>query len=368
MRRALAMIVIFAALAGVSACSMLSGGSVELPSGVVYPTITPDPAVTQDVTVDYSFSFEGKEQAVSVTVSGAVYAGADVAEKSVTRFGNAHENDWIEEYYPAFVNEPHQDAFYDALLAQTRAIKASMGLDSDRYVELLLTFVQSIEYRTDPVDLSPKFPIETFVEQWGDCDDKTLLLAGLLSREGYDVAVLLFEAEQHVALGIRSDINDYQGTGYAFAETTSPGFVGMVPDGLGGGIALVSEPRVFRIDGGTTPFTASDTVAFIMDRDVQLQQLSVELGEALDTADAELAELSAQASSLKAQLEAYSASGDTARYNELVPGYNAAAEAYNAKAAERNDLATRYNDTVNARSYIYDHLDDRFGVYRYLSR
>ncbi|MDZ4654462.1 MAG: hypothetical protein U1F44_01075 [Coriobacteriia bacterium] len=368
MRRTLAIIIVIAALAVTSACvpDGNGGSTFGLPTGVVYPKIVPDDSMTEDPTVNYTFTFESTQRTLTVAVDGAVYAGADAAQKSVTRFGDARENDWIEDYYPVFVNEPHQDAFYDDLLGQLRAIKSAEGLDRDRYAELLTVFVQSIEYRSDPVDLSPKFPIETFVEQSGDCDDKTLLLAGLLSREGYDVAVLLFESEQHVALGIRSDTNDYKNTGYAFTETTSPGFIGMVSDDLGGGIVLASKPRVFRIDGGTTAFTAGQQVAFIVERDAQLEQQTVELGESVKAADTELATLENRVSSLKTQLAAYSAVGDTARYNALVPEYNRAVDAYNTKAAERNSLADRYNDAVAARTYIYDHLDDRPAVYRFL--
>jgi hypothetical protein len=370
MRRALAIGIVVIALAAASACvpDGRGGSTFGLPTGVVYPKIVPDDSVTENRTVDYTFSFEGVQRTLSITVDGSVYAGADAAEKSVTRFGNARENDWIEDYYPAFVNEPHQDAFYDSLLGQFRAIKSADGLDANRYAELLTVFVQSIEYRTDPVDLSPKFPVETFVEQSGDCDDKTLLLAGLLSREGYDVAVMLFEAEQHVALGIRDGANDYANTGYAFTETTAPGFVGMVPVGLGGGIVLRSEPRVFTIDGGTTMFGAGDQVAFIVEQDARLEQQAAELDKLVNTADAELASLEAQASSLTSQLNAYSDSGDTARYNALIPEYNRVVDAYNAKAADRNALAARYNTAVEARTYIYDHLDDRPAVYRSLSR
>ena len=369
MRRSLAMIAIVAtALVAIPGCaSSGSGGStLGLPTGVVYPKIVPDGSVTADRTVTYTFDFEGAARTLTVTIDGSVYAGADAAEKSVTRFGNARENDWIEDYYPAFVNEPHQDAFYDALLGQLRAIRSAEGLDDDRYIELMTVFVQSVEYRTDPVDLSPKFPVETFVEQSGDCDDKTLLLAGLLSREGFDVAVMLFEAEQHVALGIRSADNGYAGTGYAFVETTAPGFVGMVPDGLGGGITLVSEPQVFRIDGGTRPYGAGEQVAFILQRDSELELRAIELGELVKDADDGLVALEAQATSLKARLDSYTASGDTARYNALVPEYNRVADAYNVQAAERNTLAEEYNSVVAARSYIFDHLDDRPAVYRFL--
>lgn len=348
---------------GMAGCT---GGPIGLPTGVVYPKITPVDSAAGTLTVTYEFTFEGAPHSISVDVDGAVYAGADAAEKSVTRFGNARENDWIEDYYPAFVQEAHQDAFYEALLAQFRALRSTLGLDADRYVELLTVFAQSIEYRTDPVDLSPKFPIETFVDKNGDCDDKTLLLGGLLSREGYDVAVLLFEPEQHVALGIASTGDGYRGTGYDLVETTAPGFVGMVPDGLGGGIDLVSEPRVFRLDGGTTAYGASEAVAYILERDARLEATIVELGQAIAEKDTELQQLEAEASSLKTRLDSLSAAGDTAAYNALVPEYNAAADAYNATVAERNALAARHNEAVEARAYIYDHLDDRVGVLAFL--
>jgi hypothetical protein len=333
-----------------------------LPGGVVYPHITPAEGSPRLVT--HTFTFEDSPVSLAVTVDGGVYAGATASKKSVTRFGNARENDWIQDYYPAFIEEEHQDAFYDALLSSLRAVRDERALDADRYAELITVFVQSLDYRTDPVDLSPKFPIETFVELGGDCDDKTLLLAGLLSREGYDVAVMLFDAEQHVALGIREDGDGYAGTGYAFVETTTPGFVGMVPDELAGGVTLASPPQVFSIDGGTTRFTAGDEVRAILDtREAAIAEASRLVTE-IEAADAELAVLAASVEAERARLDALRAAGDLAGYNAGVAPYNRHVDEYNDAVMARNALAERYAALASLEDLVVDGLADRFGTYR----
>ncbi|MDI6900310.1 MAG: hypothetical protein QMC79_01275 [Anaerosomatales bacterium] len=354
------------ALALVSAvvAALLAGcGTGGLPQGVVYPSIEPDPSVTEPLMVEHSFTFEGVGRSVTLAVDGALYAGARDAEKSVIRFGNARETDWIEDYYPAFVNEPHQDPFFEDLLGQLRAIRDREGLDPDRYAELLTVFVQSIPYATDPVDLSPKFPVETFVDRAGDCDDKTLLLAGLLSREGYDVAVLLFEPEQHVALGLRSDAATYRSTGYAYVETTTEGLVGMVPDDLAGGVVLTSEPRVFGVDGGTTSYGAGDEVTAILAALEESSEEAQALRPEVDAADRALATMSAEVDRLSQALDEASARGDVATYNALVDEYNDAAAAYNTATSERNALADRYNAAIAIVNGILERLDDRRGAY-----
>ncbi len=65
------------------------------------------------------------------------------------------------------------------------------NLSDDEYLELIAVYVQSLRYETQEQNPA-KFPIETVVDRAGDCDDKSLLFAGLLSREGYPVALLLF--------------------------------------------------------------------------------------------------------------------------------------------------------------------------------
>lgn len=347
--------------------AVMVGCTSGLPEGVIYPSITPDESVGYEIPVSLTFTFEGEPVTLDLSVSGALYQGAVNAEKTVTRFGNARENDWIEDYFPAFVEEVHQEEFFDALIAELRTIRDARGLDSDRYAELLTVFTQSLEYKTDPVDLEPKFPVETVVDGNGDCDDKTLLLAGLLSREGYDVAILLFEPEKHVALGIRSDEFDYENTGYAYTETTAEGFVGMVPDEFAGGVELRSKPRVFRIGNGTTRYTAGAQVRTI----VEGRQYAVEQARALSdrirAADAELQGLEQQVSVMRDRLDSLRASGDVEAYNELVPRYNSLADRYNDAALDRTILAEQHNQLADIDRIVIEGLDDRLGTYSMIS-
>jgi len=346
---------------------LLSGCSGGLPEGVIYPSITLDETVTEDIPVTLTFTFEGQPVTLDVVVDGSLYAGAVAAEKSVTRFGNARENDWIEDYFPAFIDEEHQAAFYDALIGALRQVRDARGLDADRYAELMVVFAQSLTYRTDPVDLEPKFPVETFVDGNGDCDDKTLLLAGLLSREGYDVAILLFAPEKHVSLGIRSADLGYKDTGYAFTETTAEGFVGMVPDSFAGGITLTSEPRVFAIGEGTTPYTAGDEVNAILEGRRQAVADAQALAGQITAADEELASLQASLQTTQTQMDSLKSAGRTAEYNALVPEYNALVERYNVAAEERNALAEAHNALAELDRTIVQGLDNRTGVYAAVS-
>ncbi len=355
MKRVLFIVILI--LATATGCSTL------LPDGVIYPSIAPDTSVTEPRTVEVAFTFEGKPVNLSLAVDGALYAGASAADKQVIRFGNARANDWIEDYFPAFVTEEHQIPFYDALLEGFRAVRDQRGLDSDRYVELITTYVQSLSYHVDPENLSPKFPVETFVESMGDCDDKTLLLAALLSREGYDVSVLMFEPEEHVALGIRSADIAYRDTGYAFVETTVPGYIGQVPESLEGGVVLESEPRIFTIGDGQAAYTAGGQVAAILDARARAVAEAARLADDITAADTALSALETEVHTSMKRLESLRSSGRIAEYNNRVDDYNDLVAEYNRDLEERNRLAARHNELATIDRTVAEGSTDRLSTF-----
>lgn len=347
----------------VALLTMLLSGCVGLFGGVLYPSITLDKSVTDDLPVHAAFMFEGAPVTFDLTVDGSLYAGAVAAPKTVTRFGDEDTADWIGDYYAAFVNEEHQLPFIDNLLDRLRTVRDERGLDADRYAELLTVYVQSIPYRTDPVDLQPKFPVETFVDNAGDCDDKALLLASLLSREGYDVAILLFEPEKHVSLGIRSAEIPYLETGYAFTETTTQAFIGMVPDEFADGVTLESTPRVLRINSGTLAYAAGAQVRAILDKRASAVALAAELEPQLDVADTDLNALETRVNAQRAELQALRDSGRIAEYNARVDDFNALVAGFNAAVADRNALAARLTAAANVERAVLQGLTDRPGTY-----
>jgi len=101
---------------------------------------------------------------------------------------------------------------------------------------------QCIEYAYDVDERGelteyPKYPVETLMDEQGDCEDQSILTAALLKRMGYDVILLLCPG--HMALGIAGaeglpgEYIPYRGTRYFYAETTGEGWmIGEVPESM----------------------------------------------------------------------------------------------------------------------------------------
>lgn len=235
--------------------------------GVIsYPHIVSDPA-RGVITKNYTFPFQNRMVTVNAGVNRSVYNGAKNSEKTVvTTRKDIAKSDWAPGYFLAFVDDFHQDLFYADLRSSFRQVRQEMWLSDDEYLELMAVFVQSLEYDTAGArDLTGgnRFPAETFVDGKGVCGDKSLLLAGLLSREGYDVALLLFEPEQHMAVGIRSSQDGYRNTSYAYLETTRLSYVGVVPDNLAGGIVLTTMPQVIPVGNGWKRYSGTPQTVYI---------------------------------------------------------------------------------------------------------
>lgn len=353
-----------ALLAAALVAALVSAGCAHLlPSGVIEPAIVPSLSQRGTRTVQREFAFENGKVRLEVPIDTAVYAGAVSAPKSAIFIGDKTPADWIPDYYRAFIAESHQEAFYAALLSALHSVRQREGLDASRYVELVTSMVQQIEYKTDPVNLAPKFPIETFGDGYGDCDDKTLLAAALLSRDGYDVAVLVFTPEKHVAMGIRAPGLDYKGTGYAYVELTEPSIVGIPAEKLSGGVSLTSQPEVIRIGEGTLAFAAGAQVTYIQTRLAAVRATEKQLNARIASEKAALAADQAALAAEKLQVD--SATDPQARaaavrsYNHLVGQYNAHAAAVNAFVAEFNRL-------VDAERFVAGHQNARPQVYERL--
>ena len=181
---------------------------------VIVPHIAPDPTRLQSspLIISHQFPYEKSTVTLTLPINVSVFEGAKQADKSTMINGNVSETIWLADTYRAMVNDPAQEEMYSALLNEAHNIRIHQGLSDDEYLELIAVYVQSLRYETREQNPA-KFPVETVVDRAGDCDDKSLLLAGLLSREGYPVAVLLFGPEAHMAIGVGSDDYLYKNTG-----------------------------------------------------------------------------------------------------------------------------------------------------------
>ena len=136
--------------------------------------------------------------------------------------------------------------YYIKLLAQKLAdITDQMGYNDYDKVSFVLAFVQNLRYASDIVttgyDEYPRFPIETLVDEEGDCEDTAILFATLTRIMGYGVVHI--NPPNHYAVGILG--NNLRGTHwvypqgsnqtYYYCETTGVNFkIGQLPQEFNG--------------------------------------------------------------------------------------------------------------------------------------
>jgi hypothetical protein len=310
------------------------GGFLGIQPQVVYPSIEPVEGAPSHP-VSFTYAFEDGTVTLTVPINGSVYYGAQRAVKNASVPRDTPDADWVPGFYLAFLSDRHQDEFYRDLLSEFRRIRDEKSLDSDRYLELMAVGIQSLPYREKGG--APHFAVETFAERTGDCDDKSLLLAGLLSREGYRVSLLVFDAEDHMAVGIAADGCRYRNTSFAFLESTNLSLVGIPPERIEGAIpTLSSDPLVIPVGSGTTAYGAcGETMA--------IHTAFIAAGDAVDSLEQQLA-------AKKAEIDR--ARGNLAEYNRLVSGYNS--------------MVDEHNRNVEVTNYIVRHFHDRPGIYRWL--
>ena len=93
---------------------------------------------------------------------------------------------------------------------------------------IAINFVTSMIYEKD-IEYNgngewPKYPIETIIEEKGDCEDTSFLMASVLEALGYDTVLLKFTG--HLAVGLscsncKGTYYNHNGKKYYFLESTS---------------------------------------------------------------------------------------------------------------------------------------------------
>lgn len=114
-----------------------------------------------------------------------------------------------------------------------------LGYSDYEAAMLAVTFVQSLPYTSDKVttgaDEYVRYPIETLVDNGGDCEDSSILAAAIIREMGYGCALLRFDG--HVAVGVKGGDGIYgtyflkDGDKYFYLETTGRNWdVGEIPN------------------------------------------------------------------------------------------------------------------------------------------
>ncbi|MCP1714989.1 hypothetical protein J2T58_000837 [Methanocalculus alkaliphilus] len=332
------------------------------------PSITPLSTDTTVHPISHSFLFEESRVTIDVPVDMGVYRGAQQSNKRIYLYRDLPDSEWYPIYYTAFIDDPHQDPFFQDLISALRSVRSDLRLDDDRYLELCSVFVQSLPYDDDTVLIEPKFPIETYGDGTGDCDDKSLLLAGILSREGYDVALLLYLEEKHMAIGIRGDGCSDVGDGYSYLETTRAHFVGIVPDRLAGNVTISSTPIIIPVGDGTLGYGACLETRALFDLLSYCRDQVDELNAQMDRERVVLEGMKEEIAARQSSMELLRSQGRYTEYNHQVAGFNAEIERYNDRLRRYNELVREAERYVGIHTTILDRMYDRHGLYRQMER
>ncbi len=145
-------------------------------------------------------------------------------------------------FYADMAKDPEDDLYIDMMVQWINSAALEKRFTEVQKLNFVIAFVQSLPYTVDvettPYDEYPRYPIETLFDRGGDCEDSSILVAALLDRMGYDVALLHLENAEHMAVGISITGNygsyyEYDSKKYFYLETTGEGWqIGQIPPGI----------------------------------------------------------------------------------------------------------------------------------------
>ena len=350
--------------------------SANLISGIIFPeesVIAPqtigEPVTFQSypIVVSHTFPFEKAMVSLSVPVNASVLEETQENGRVLPIFYNNSGSGGIADGYRAMVMDPVQEQIFSDLLEELRTVRDLQSLSDDEYLELMAVYVQSLRYES--LEQSPaKFPAETIFDSAGDCDDKSLLLAGLLAREGYSVALLSFGPEAHMAIGIGSDDYLYKKTGYTFLETTNYSFVGVPTDSLGSNLTLNSDPVIIVISTGKKLYRSGNDTRYIHESYVKSEQKMNELASELTDLNDDIIAKRKRISELESQIAQLKNSDNIKEYNSQVATYSTLVSIYNRRLSSARQIHADYDKYADIHKYIFEHKYDRKGVYDYVKK
>jgi hypothetical protein len=187
--------------------------------------LTPTPFSGDTIETEYQWYFRGKLHTLSLSVPETQYEYYKNVDRSPTSD------------YSVYVTHPYDDEYINAIIKKFNFIALEDGLTEHEKINLVISFVQSLPYTVDeittPFDEYPRYPLETLVDNGGDCEDTSILTASLLTALNYDV--ILIAPPEHMAVGVQIDTFGaywtYNDENYFYIETTGEGWeIGEFPD------------------------------------------------------------------------------------------------------------------------------------------
>lgn len=191
-----------------------------------------------------SYTLRGESKRINIHLKPSIY-------RSLHRQQPPFNGDYAG-YYAQFLSELTQERL---LLALARGIRNAAG-SADNAARIAISLVQNIPYDEEKAGNGRqknhmRYPYEVLYDGCGICGEKSLLLGYLLATFGFGVALLEYDLESHVAVGILSKPPyTFPNISYAFIESTGPTIAtDMLARYRSAGL-LRSQPTVIPISKG----------------------------------------------------------------------------------------------------------------------
>jgi hypothetical protein len=207
----------------------------------------------------FSFEYLCQPYTIHIPIYQSKYVYFSNLDRDIFLLNRSGKNP-EEEYYKQFLLSDQDEDTIQKIISEIQYL--TQANTSDDLVTAVVSFVQHIEYDCEKLfsyehmtehDYQTYYPYETLFLNKAVCGDTSLLLAKILNHLGYGSAFLIYEDQNHMALGIRcpnSQANFVEdGVGYCYIETTAPARIGVIPQGINESYAL-TNPRIIKVADG----------------------------------------------------------------------------------------------------------------------
>jgi hypothetical protein len=227
--------------------------------------VVPDGQGDTIQTKTFSFQYRSVSYTVTIPVNTSLYQAALTTPNKHLTLSGTNETAAFDR---RMMNDPAMDPFFSDLIRELSRERYTGGdnMTDDEYLEMVTSFVQQIPAVNRTSD-NPRYPVEVIAEGRGTNEEKAMLLTGLLSRQGYDTAFLLFpgidEAGSGIGIHLANNHPSFRvfSTGrndYLFIDAGTTRLIGIYDDT----IDTAPDPVVIPLGSGTTGYSH---VNFVMD-------------------------------------------------------------------------------------------------------
>jgi len=260
------------------------------------PDLSATPLYLLDLKTDYHLD---PEQDGRIEREYTAYAGDNrttytkTFSQSIYEFYANQSRQYVDNYqykYGSYVSDQLDKYLMDAMVSEFETYGQENGHTERQVIEHMMSFVQNLEYTTDEAGTGwndyPKYPLETLVQQEGDCEDTAILMANLLRNYGYGVKLIYATGDMtdegvggHMAVGIKGEdtlpgvyYEDEYGDPYYFIETTAPN------NGIGDAPEWMNSAYLQPVGTHPLPGAVTATITDVSENEVTVAAETVNTG------------------------------------------------------------------------------------------